>query len=635
MPRLTVGWALALVLGGATLRGEELSGRLIVTVTEEGTGKPVPGARVNAFAGESIRSDVPQMTAADGRCEIAIPYGDLQINTPSAPFGYWIRAREFGRLIYWEHVLVMPQQPVVRRGFEATRGVLWPAKVVTKSGEPVPGVRLYSATNSFKDHGRGGESQTNDAGRCELTLARQGGALRISCGHDDRMAEFSAGRVVLDVDPEFDPAQVVTHGPSPVGDRFLLTDRLGRKASLAGCRAVVEDGRAQLVLELQDAPGPEFAGEIVGSVVDETGKPIAAATVYCHHPALVARESHTKTTDEAGGFRFRGPFKWSPPRDEPSFELTIRKEGYSDCRVGHLYAPGADAVLRVETLVLACGHDVSVRVFDKEGQPAAGANINWLEGHVERGRSDSQGKGTLKGLPAGPQTIAVGYGNQFAKVKVDVSAQTAVTEIRLQQAPARSIGKPSPPVVRLQIGASAPEWSIAEWNDGKQHSVTDYRGRIAVIEFWDYSCGPCRKIGLPVLHQLQAKFKDRGVAFVHINPAGSRPQLIQELLTLNQWDFLVGFDQGESATSSQTLQRFGVTGFSTTFILDRHGRILVNSSIRHSKEEEEAEFKAAAAAAGLPWPIEKDASEEELIRRMRRYHEHVMTVAIEKALASK
>jgi hypothetical protein len=45
-----------------------------------------------------------------------------------------------------------------------------------------------------------------------------------------------------------------------------------------------------------------------------------------------------------------------------------------------------------------------------------------------------------------------------------------------------------------------------------------------------------------------------------------------------------------------------------------------------------AKRKTLAEEAGLPWPIEKDASEAETIQRLRRFHEHWMTKKIEAAL---
>ena len=108
--------------------------------------------------------------------------------------------------------------------------------------------------------------------------------------------------------------------------------------------------------------------------------------------------------------------------------------------------------------------------------------------------------------------------------------------------------------------------------------------------------------------------------------------LIKELLTVEHWDYLVGLDDGASATQSVTLDRYGVRGFPTLVIIDRQGRVVLNSADRESPEQVATAMKATAEEIGLPWPVEKDADQEEIGRRLRRYHEYMMTREITKAL---
>jgi thiol-disulfide isomerase/thioredoxin len=291
--------------------------------------------------------------------------------------------------------------------------------------------------------------------------------------------------------------------------------------------------------------------------------------------------------------------------------------------------------------VLKPAWSVPVRVHDMDGQPVEGAWVTSQHGDRFGHRTNRDGSCTVRNLPAGTARIGVSYGDQAGSAQVEVTpAAAAGAGIVIQLK--KGISNPNailsanaarPRLAPLPIGAAAPEWSIAEWTDGKQHALADLRGKIVVIEFWDYGCKPCREITLPVSNILQAKYKD--VAFVHINPAGSKQHLIKELLALESWSFVVGFDKGMRETDGETLKAYGVNGFSTIVILDRLGRVLENSAIHLSKDQEEARSKAIAVATGLPWPIDKDASQEEVIRRFRRFHEHLMTTLIEQALATK
>jgi hypothetical protein len=137
---------------------------------------------------------------------------------------------------------------------------------------------------------------------------------------------------------------------------------------------------------------------------------------------------------------------------------------------------------------------------------------------------------------------------------------------------------------------------------------------------------------MPVSNALQPKYA-KDVAFVHIHPAGEELSFVREWLAAQPWDMLVGFDKGTGPTDSETLKRYGVDGYPEIFIVDRQGRIIDNGENAATEAQEMARRKVLAEEAGLPWPIEKDASEGEKIRRLQLFHEHWMTKKIQAALA--
>lgn len=52
--------------------------------------------------------------------------------------------------------------------------------------------------------------------------------------------------------------------------------------------------------------------------------------------------------------------------------------------------------------------------------------------------------------------------------------------------------------------------------DGKQLSMSDYRGKVIVVNVWGSWCGPCRREA-PALEETFAKFQGKGVQFLGIN----------------------------------------------------------------------------------------------------------------------
>ncbi len=52
--------------------------------------------------------------------------------------------------------------------------------------------------------------------------------------------------------------------------------------------------------------------------------------------------------------------------------------------------------------------------------------------------------------------------------------------------------------------------------DGKQLSLSDYRGKVVVVNVWGSWCGPCRREA-PALEETFTKYQPKGVQFLGIN----------------------------------------------------------------------------------------------------------------------
>ncbi|HZG53881.1 MAG TPA: TlpA disulfide reductase family protein [Pyrinomonadaceae bacterium] len=62
----------------------------------------------------------------------------------------------------------------------------------------------------------------------------------------------------------------------------------------------------------------------------------------------------------------------------------------------------------------------------------------------------------------------------------------------------------------LAVGDLAPDWKLSD-PDGRTHSLSEYRGRVVVLDFWATWCAPCAKV-MPRMEKLHRKYKDQGVA---------------------------------------------------------------------------------------------------------------------------
>jgi thiol-disulfide isomerase/thioredoxin len=100
---------------------------------------------------------------------------------------------------------------------------------------------------------------------------------------------------------------------------------------------------------------------------------------------------------------------------------------------------------------------------------------------------------------------------------------------------------------------------------GAPHTLTEFQGKVVVLEFWAPWCIPCRR-GVPFLDDLEAAHAAEGLKVVALTMETDEGS-VRAFLEANPGKFLVGRDPtGRSAES------LGVAAMPTTFLIDRSGR---------------------------------------------------------------
>jgi len=119
---------------------------------------------------------------------------------------------------------------------------------------------------------------------------------------------------------------------------------------------------------------------------------------------------------------------------------------------------------------------------------------------------------------------------------------------------------------------TAPPWSLMTLH-GEPAAMSDYKGKIVVMDFWGSWCGPCRQ-ELPIFQKVYDKYKSKGVVFLGMNweqPQGSaedRLKRVRDYMAQNKYTFPVVIDHNR-----QAVEPYGITGFPTVFIVDKTGQI--------------------------------------------------------------
>jgi len=125
--------------------------------------------------------------------------------------------------------------------------------------------------------------------------------------------------------------------------------------------------------------------------------------------------------------------------------------------------------------------------------------------------------------------------------------------------------KPEPPPQLLANGDDAPAFTLKDAND-RTISLSDFKGRIVLVDFWGTWCGPCR-MAMPSIQKVHAKYKDQGVVVIGIScrekPDADPAKTMKDL----------GCDYGLLLHGETIVKDWHVPGYPTLYLIDRDGRI--------------------------------------------------------------
>ncbi len=108
--------------------------------------------------------------------------------------------------------------------------------------------------------------------------------------------------------------------------------------------------------------------------------------------------------------------------------------------------------------------------------------------------------------------------------------------------------------------------------DGQPTTISDWKGKVVILDFWATWCGPCRK-SFPAMQKLYEKYKDHpNVQFAIVNvwerTEDPKAKVTEFLSTNKELTFPIFFDKNDV-----TVAKYGVTGIPTKFYLGKDGRV--------------------------------------------------------------
>jgi peroxiredoxin len=138
----------------------------------------------------------------------------------------------------------------------------------------------------------------------------------------------------------------------------------------------------------------------------------------------------------------------------------------------------------------------------------------------------------------------------------------------------------------------APEFALKD-GDGKLVHLSEYRGKVVLLDFWATWCGPC-KIEIPWFMEMQRKNKDRGLEVLGVSMDDEGWEVVKPFLADLQVNYRVVIG------NDTTAQLYGgVDALPTTFLIDRGGKIAaVHVGLASKRDFEDGIEQLLQAPAG-------------------------------------
>jgi len=122
---------------------------------------------------------------------------------------------------------------------------------------------------------------------------------------------------------------------------------------------------------------------------------------------------------------------------------------------------------------------------------------------------------------------------------------------------------------QVRMGQLAPEITLPDQRDSMV-SLSSFKGKIVLIDFWASWCNPCRAAN-PSVVRLYKKFKDKGFEVFAVSIDKRKKDWLKAIkkdkLTYTQVNDIGGWDSGIAG-------KYGVDQIPTSFLLDKEGSIV-------------------------------------------------------------
>ena len=124
----------------------------------------------------------------------------------------------------------------------------------------------------------------------------------------------------------------------------------------------------------------------------------------------------------------------------------------------------------------------------------------------------------------------------------------------------------------LKSANAAPDFTVLDY-EGNEVKLSDYKGKPVVLNFWATWCYYCR-LEMPDFNEAYEKYPD--VQFLMVNATDGVQETIssaKEYINKENYKFDIFFD-----TKADAVNSYYITGFPSTFFIDKDGNLITRAS---------------------------------------------------------